>query len=164
MPAVESHYKTYALSVDAAGLEASRKHRAFGGFSMGSVTTWYQFTNSLDYVAYFMPLSGDCWEFGNQGGASHPKETAEYLSNYVSNAKYGKDFYIYAMTGSRDIAYTAMNNQLSAMRETNEFKFGTNSSNGNISFQVLEGATHDYTYYRNYIYTILPYFFKSAHM
>lgn len=61
MPAVESRYRTYAESTDEAGLEASRNHRAFGGFSMGAVTTWYQLVNSLDYVAWFMPLSGDCW-------------------------------------------------------------------------------------------------------
>lgn len=62
MPAVESRYRTCAQFTDEAGLEASRNHRAFGGFSMGAVITWYQLVNSLDYVAWFMPLSGDCWE------------------------------------------------------------------------------------------------------
>lgn len=28
-------------------------------------------------------------------------------------------------------------------------------------YYVIDGATHDYTYYRNYIYTILPYFFEE---
>lgn len=41
IPIVESRYRTYAESTDDAGLEASREHRAIGGFSMGSVTTWY---------------------------------------------------------------------------------------------------------------------------
>lgn len=161
MPAVESHYRTYAETSDLAGLEASRKHRAFGGFSMGSVTTWYQFVNSLDYVAYFMPLSGDCWELGNQGGASHPEETAAFLNDTVASAQYGDDFYIYAMTGSDDIAYDAMSRQMTAMQETQQFTFGTSAQNGNITFGVLDGGTHDYTYYRNYIYTILPYFFED---
>ncbi|MBQ1680704.1 MAG: hypothetical protein II067_00645 [Agathobacter sp.] len=40
MPAVESAFSTYADSVDSEGLYASRAHRIFGGFSMGSVTTW----------------------------------------------------------------------------------------------------------------------------
>ena len=159
MPATESRYRTYAESTDAAWLEASRDHRAFGGFSMGSVTTWYQFVNALDYVRYFMPLSGDCWEYGNQGGASHPQETAAYLNNFISQHKYKDAFYIYAMTGGSDIAYDAMTNQLEAMKNTDAFRFGTSESNGNISFQILDGATHDYTWYRNYIYTILPSFF-----
>lgn len=162
MPSVESHYRTYAEEADAEGLEASRKHRAFGGFSMGSVTTWYQFVNALDYVAYFMPLSGDCWEYGNQGGASHPKETAEYLGDFVVGHRYADDFYIYAMTGGDDIAYDAMTNQINALHETDGFKFGEDENSGNISFQILDGATHDYTYYRNYIYSILPYFFGNG--
>ena len=159
MPVVEGHYRTYAETTDAAGLEASRTHRAFGGFSMGSVTTWYQFVNALDYVAYFMPLSGDCWEFGNQGGASHPQETAAYLNDYLGNAAHGDEFFIYAMTGSEDIAYDAMANQINAMHNAPQFKFGLPSAGGNIQFDVLDGGTHDYTYYRNYIYSILPYFF-----
>lgn len=32
MPVVESRYRTYSQSTDAAGLEASREHRAIGGF------------------------------------------------------------------------------------------------------------------------------------
>ena len=32
------------------GLQASREHRAFGGFSLGAVTTWYQFIYNLDYI------------------------------------------------------------------------------------------------------------------
>ena len=159
MPAVEGHYRTYAETTDAAGLEVSRMHRAFGGFSMGAVTTWYQFVNALDYVAYFMPLSGDCWEFGNQGGASHPEETAAYLNDYVENAPHGDEFFIYAMTGSSDIAYNAMSSQINAMRNFPQFSFGLPSTGGNIQFDLLDGATHDYTYYRNYIYSILPYFF-----
>ena len=150
MPAVESHYRTYAETADAAGLEASRTHRAFGGFSMGSVTTWYQFVNALDYVAYFMPLSGDCWEFGTA-----------YLNDYVANAPHGDEFFIYAMTGSEDIAYNAMSNQINAMHNATQFTFGLPSAGGNIQFDVLDGGTHDYTYYRNYIYSILPYFFAS---
>ena len=161
MPSVESHYKTYAANTDKDSLIASRKHRAFGGFSMGSVTTWYQFINALDYVAYFMPLSGDCWQFGSQGGASHPTETAEYLNDYIKNHRFKDDFYIYAMTGSSDIAYNALGSQLNAMRNTDGFTFGRSEKEGNVSFQVLENATHDYTYYRNYIYTILPYFFNQ---
>lgn len=160
MPAVESHYRTYAQTSDEEGLKESRWHRAFGGFSMGSVTTWYQFVNSLDYVAYFMPLSGDCWEFGNQGGASYPEKTADFLNDFVE--KESNKFFIYAMTGSEDIAYNAMNKQITAMQEMEQFVFGLPEQGGNIKFDVLEGGTHDYTYYRNYIYTILPYFFNEV--
>ena len=41
IPVIESRYRTYAESTDMTGIEASREHRAIGGFSMGAVTTWY---------------------------------------------------------------------------------------------------------------------------
>ena len=58
IPAVESKYSTYAESTDPEGLADSRYHREFGGFSMGSVNTWYTFEYCLDYFRYFMPMSG----------------------------------------------------------------------------------------------------------
>jgi len=45
-----------------------RDHRMFGGFSMGGVTTWYQFCSSLKYVRYFYPASGSLyWGPDSQG-------------------------------------------------------------------------------------------------
>ena len=60
IPVVESRYHTYAETTDAEGIEASRKHRAIGGFSMGAVTTWYAFDETLSAFKWFMPISGDC--------------------------------------------------------------------------------------------------------
>lgn len=45
IPAVESQYSTYAESTSTEDLTASRPHRGFGGFSMGSVATWRTFQN-----------------------------------------------------------------------------------------------------------------------
>lgn len=50
MPAVESEYHTYAAEISEECFHNSRSHRAFGGFSMGSVTTWAVFSQSLDYL------------------------------------------------------------------------------------------------------------------
>ena len=55
---VESKYSTYAKSTSHEDLVGSREHRAFGGFSMGSVTTWHTFINNLDYFKYFITSSG----------------------------------------------------------------------------------------------------------
>ena len=66
MPAVESRYSTWAEATTPEGLRASRDHRGFGGFSMGSVTTWHTFQDCLDYFRYFMPMSGN---MGGGGGA-----------------------------------------------------------------------------------------------
>ena len=59
MPAVEGKYSTYAEDTTPEGLEASRDHRGFGDFSMGSVTTWRTFEHCLPYFRYFMPSSGN---------------------------------------------------------------------------------------------------------
>lgn len=58
VPAVESKYSTYAEDTTSDGLIASRDHRGFGGFSMGSVNTWCTFWYGLGYFRYFMPMSG----------------------------------------------------------------------------------------------------------
>ena len=48
VPFVEGKYSTYAASTSEADLRASRMHRAYGGFSMGAVSTWAVFQNNLD--------------------------------------------------------------------------------------------------------------------
>lgn len=67
MPAVEGKFHTYAESTSQDDLKASRDHRAFGGFSLGSVTTWLQFCYDSDYIRYFLPMSGSCWYYGGYG-------------------------------------------------------------------------------------------------
>lgn len=157
IPAVEEKYHTYAESTDKLSLEMSRKHRAFGGFSMGSVTTWYTFINCLDYFAYFLPISGDCWQYTPQGNSNDAIHTAQILSNVVKNSKYVNDFFIHAATGDKDIAYPFMSLQIEALKKQNEiFKF---HRNGNIAYSILENASHTSYYAKVYIYNILPSFF-----
>ena len=55
IPAVEGTYSTYAEDTTAEGIRASRDHRAFCGFSMGSVATWRTFQYCLDDFRYFLP-------------------------------------------------------------------------------------------------------------
>lgn len=69
IPAVESHYSTYAETTDEAGILASRGHRALGGFSLGSITTWYVFEQAFPYSRWYLPMSGDNWSQGMFGGA-----------------------------------------------------------------------------------------------
>ena len=83
IPAVESRFHSFAKATDAAGIRASRDHRAIAGFSMGSVTCWYAFLDALDAFRWFMPLSGDCWLYGSLGGSSHSEETARALAEAV---------------------------------------------------------------------------------
>lgn len=67
MPAVEGRYRTYADGTAPDALAAARDHRAFGGFSLGSVTTWLELCYDSDYIRYFLPMSGSCWYYGGYG-------------------------------------------------------------------------------------------------
>ncbi len=159
IPAVEGKYSTYAETTDLEGIKASRDHRAYTGFSMGSLSTWYTFLNSSDYFHYFMPMSGDCWV----NGVSNANASAATLEKYVKEKGYGvDDFFIYAVTGSEDIAYAAMDAQIKAMKSnSHSFKFiSDDDKEGNISYRVEPKATHDYNFMPLYFYNALPMFFK----
>lgn len=157
MPAVESNYRTYAEEPTSDGFKASRDHRVFGGFSMGSVTTWYVFLNHLEYFRYYMPLSGDCWVIRQMGGHSASDETAEALARAVESQGFtGEDFLIYALTGTNDIAYDTLTAQMNTMEKQNVFRFG-----GNTFYGLLSGGTHNHPEMRQYIFTALQLFWPS---
>ena len=162
IPLVETKYNTYAASGSKEDLKASRAHRAFGGFSMGSVTTWYTYIYCLDYFKYFIPLCGDCWVFGGPG-SSDPKAVAEYLAKVAKDAGYTpRDYFIFAATGDLDIAYPNMKPQIDAMKElTDSFIYSSDTSKGNFYFMLCGGGTHAWYWVNQYIYNILPDLFKD---
>lgn len=163
IPLVETKYHTYAASANINDLKASRDHRAFGGFSMGSVTTWYVYINCLDYFKYYMPLCGDCWVFGQTTGSTKSQEIAEYLAKVPRNAGYTtKDYYIFCATGNQDIAYPNLKRQIDAMKGvTGSFIDSSNTKKGNFYFIVSDGGTHTWYWVNQYIYDILPDLFKD---
>ena len=158
IPAVERRFRTHAASLDEAGIRASRDHRGIGGFSMGSVTTWYAFLDALDAFRWFMPLSGDCWLYGRLGGSSHPAKTARALAEAVARQGFAPaDFRIHAITGTKDIACPNETAQIDAMRAFPEvFRFGDN-----IDYDLFEDGEHNYADIQRYIYNALPGFFKG---
>ncbi|WP_379154664.1 sugar-binding protein [Paenibacillus sp. sgz5001063] len=163
VPMVETKYHTYAASASTEDLKASRGHRAFGGFSMGSVTTWYTFINCLDYFKYYMPLSGDSWIMGQGGGGTKAQETAAYLANVAKQSGYTpQDYYLFCATGSLDIAYPNMKPQIDAMKQLKEnFIYSADMNKGNFYFIVSDGGTHAWNWVNQYIYDILPDLFKK---
>lgn len=119
MKAVVKKYPTYAKSTSQSALEKSRAHRLFGGFSMGSITTWYAFQYDLPTVKYFLPVAGDAWNITSDGGASAPRKTAALLAKVVK--KQDKSFKIMAGVGSADGTSASMDPQIRAMRKTSVF-------------------------------------------
>ena len=160
LPAVEGHVRGWAESVDDAGLRASRTHRAFGGFSMGSVTTWFEFLRNLPYFATFLPLSGDCWEIEVLGGSTQPAKTAEVLALAAEEAdKDGYGFRIFAATGSEDIACGNLSGQIEEMKRLPAFQFSEDLTAGNFHYEIAPGEVHSYESVCNYVYSYLPLLF-----
>ena len=153
MPAVEGKYSTYAESTDPAGLAASRDHRGFGGFSMGSVNTWCTFRYCLDYFRYFMPMSGNYTSDG------------EYMADMVRRSGHKwNDFFLFTASGTRDFAYSAFKSQVMAMGNVPDgtFRFGKDESEGNLAFLEREGYAHDPDACDEYTYNGLMFFWNGA--
>lgn len=163
LPAVEGTYRTFAAGSDPAALKNARNHRAFGGFSMGAVNTWYAFQLHLDCFSVFVPLSGDSWALGPTAGGERPEETAALLLGSVRDAGFGPgDFAIYAATGTGDIAYPNLTPQIEAMKALDDmFRFSEDLSEGNLHYLVGQDMVHSYDDVCQYLYNYLPYLFRG---
>lgn len=143
IPAVEGTYSTYAEDTTLDGIRNSRDHRAFCGFSMGSVATWRTFQYCLDYFRYFMPSSGSLTSDG------------EYMASLVQDSGHEwNDFFIFAASGTEDFAYSSFKNQIEAMADVNDgtFRYANNEREGNLYFLEQEGGTHSGEYAMEYFY------------
>lgn len=102
MPAVEGEFHTYAESTSPDALKASRDHRAFGGFSLGSVTTWLQFCYNSDYIRYFLPMSGSCWYYGGYGDFQIEKNV-DFIQQLVEDNNLDERGYLFITLSARMI-------------------------------------------------------------
>ena len=153
VPAVDARYST----------DATRENRAIGGFSMGGVTTWFAFLENLDLFSVFMPLSGDCWQFGGLGGGKQTEKTVQYIHDRVlEQGCGGDDFRIYAGTGYEDIAYPNLTPQIERMKkDTDLFRFSEDMAEGNLHYTVMEDAPHMYEKVYQHIYNYAPALFAA---
>lgn len=148
LPAVESRYATYAVSTDQEGIRASRDHRGFGGLSMGSVTTWHTFEHCLEGFRYFLPMSGS-------GGTL----SAQRLAQAVEDSGLAwNDFFIYAISGEGDFAYSSFKGMVEAMGEMEPFRMADNEETGNLAFRETTGASHSAEFAYRYTYNGLVWF------
>ena len=163
LPAVEKKYHTYAEDVTKEKLISSRMHRGFGGFSMGSCTTWFAFMQHMNYFSTYVPLSGDCWAVECMGGGTNTKETVDLLEKSVIESGYSPNqYFIYAGTGTEDPANRALTPQIEEMKKRqNVFQFNEDFAKGNLHFILAEGAVHAYEAVYEYLYNYLPYLFKN---
>ena len=149
IPAVEGKYSTYAESTSAEDIAASRDHRAFAGFSMGSVCTLYTLENCLDQFRYFQPMSGSIDPYGI--------DAAVTASGYKP-----EDFFLLTITGTEDFAgqgFTSLVQYLLRMPSGN-FILADNETDGNVVFRLKQGYAHDEQAVREYVYDGLLWFWN----
>lgn len=155
IPAVEEHYSTYAgKDVSEENLIKTRKHRAFAGLSLGSMTTYRAaFYNNYDLFSWYGPFSGCCGPKGDR--AVEVKRIIETLEKGVKN-NLPLD-YLFCCNGDQDIAYEEhveiMGNVL---KETTLLKEGEN-----YGFFTIPGGVHDMKAWQLHLYHALQIFFTK---
>lgn len=155
IPAVETAYNTWLEKPDSEGITQSRRHRAFGGFSMGALATWYQLAFDNDAVSHYLPLSGDLWTFDDNSNRQPCEASAEWLEERLKDNPFANDFQVYAYTGTDDIAGQPETDLIRAL-VTQTSLFRNDGSNPNIRFYVKPGGKHYYGDINAYLYNALP--------
>lgn len=152
IPAAESKYHTWAdFDTSLENIKATRDHRGFGGFSMGSVNTWHTFQYCLDYFRYFMPMSG------NMGDGA-------WIDSVVRASEWtDEDFFIWTATGTEDFAASGFSYQINSMvnEYSDTFHLANNEVDGNVSYRLYEGGTHGPEAANQYTFNALLWFWNN---
>ncbi len=155
MPAVEGKYHTYARSSSDDDLKSSRDHRAFGGFSLGSVTTWLQFCYDYDYIHYFLPMSGSSWYYGTYGDFQIEKNV-DFIEQLVKNNDLEeRGYFIYHAVGTNDTVKSQSIDMADEMLTREIFTLD------HYVFYQKDGGYHDFNAVQEYLYNALPLFFEK---
>ncbi len=156
MPAVEGTWRTHAGTTADEDLKASRDHRAFGGFSLGSATTWEEFCHDAGYIRFFLPMSGSCLHYGAFGDFQ-TKRNVDHLEKAAAVKDLAaRGFFIYQTTGTNDAGRGQTIRQAREMLARKD-AFGPDR----YVFYQKEGGRHDYMAVREYLYNALPLFFPG---
>ena len=156
--AVESRYTTYARGdTSDESLRASRRHRAFGGFSMGATTTWDVFALRPQYFYGYMPMAGESW-IGHEEDADSA-QIAQLVTAGAERAHYGpQDFRILASVGSEDPALWDMTPQIDELHED----YPDLMTEDSLQLWIDDGETHSMTSIANQVEHNLPLLFPPT--
>ena len=156
MPTVEGKFHTYAKSASDEDLKASRDHRAFGGFSLGSVTTWLQFCYDTDYIRYFLPMSGSCWYYGTYGDFQIEKNV-DFIEQLVKDNNLNeRGYFIYHAVGTQDAVKSQSIDMAEEMLERSDV-----FTREHYMFHLKDDGYHDFDAVQEYLYNALPLFFRD---
>ncbi len=160
IPTVEKKYNTYLEGTDSIAVTKSRDHRAYGGFSMGALSTWYQLAYGVNAVKHFLPLSGDIWAYNEKGEKQDAKFAAEWMNSMLEKSPFAHDFEVYGYTGTKDIAGNPEKATIEALHNYAPlFRYAT--PNANLRFSMKKDGEHFYGHINEYLYYALPLIYKK---
>lgn len=148
IPTIESRYSTFAGGdVSDENLVATRDHRGFAGFSMGSCTTFHAgIMHNLDCIGYFGNFSG---------GLADSDELAGAILQTFS--PYDLKFW-YNGNGSADIAHDEHKGLLDATLP----KLGDKVKDAeNYAWVEFKGGTHSFNCWILHLYNCMLVFFEK---
>ena len=158
IPAVELRYNTYLTENTPEAIKATRDHRAFSGYSRGSVATWSIFHNDFEYFRWYAPMS--CHT--TAGHRIREEYTAQEVMDYLQEPirKHPElPFFIFASNGHpKDVA--PMTEQMKYIPKGECFSYGTDPKQNNIFF-ALSDFTHTDLLVPYYYYNSLKVLFKA---
>lgn len=151
IPAVESQFNVYCEDFSAEGIKATRDHRAWAGYSRGSVCTWYMFHNNLEYFRWFMPMSAECRAEGALLSTVWTNEEAFQYIREAIDSHPDLPFFIFAASGGKNDA-PGMRTQMKYFSEqTDTFSYGLDVSENNFYYTCSE-FNHNDLYFPFYLY------------
>lgn len=155
IPVVETAYNTYLEGKDSIAVTKSRDHRAYGGFSMGALSTWFQLAYGINAVKTYIPLSGDIWVYDKEGKKQDAKTAAEWINGMVEKSPFANDFEVYGYTGTKDLAGNPMKGVVEALDKYAPL-FRYNTPDANLRFAMRQNGEHFYGHINEYLYLALP--------
>ena len=154
IPGIEKKYSTYCGGdVSDENLVKTRRHRAFAGLSMGSMTTYRSaFYNNFDIFSWFGPFSGCCGPFGD-----HEKEVKRICTTLEEGDKKGYRLdYMFCANGTDDIAYAEHKDIMEKAVAVCPYL----EQGKNYDFFIIPGGVHDMKAWQLDLYHALQIFFK----
>ena len=126
----------------------------FGGFSLGSVTTWLQFCYDYDYIHYFLPMSGSCWYYGTYGDFQI-KRNVDFIEQLVKDQNLEeKGYFIYHAVGTNDTVKSQSIDMAEEMLKRDTF------DKDHYVFYQKDGGYHDFYAVEEYLYNAFHYSLK----
>lgn len=154
IPAVESAFSTYAGGdVSDENLVRTRRHRAFAGLSLGSMTTYRAaFYRNFDLFSWYGPFSGCCGPVGNRD--AEVERIGETLAQGESRGLLLD--YMFCCNGDKDIAYAEHKD----IMDRAEAACPQLVKGKNYDFFTIPGGVHDMKAWQLHLYHALQIFFR----